>query len=108
MAFNSLSFLIFFPIVVFLYFICPPKVQWPFLLIASYIFYLYADPRLILFLLTTTVSSFLAGRVLGYLNKKDTAQSKAYKKKIVLILALVLNLGILFLLKYYIAYRHKS
>lgn len=101
MAFNSLSFLIFFPIVVFLYFICPPKVQWPFLLIASYIFYLYADPRLILFLLTTTVSSFLAGRVLGYLNKKDTAQSKAYKKKIVLILALVLNLGILFLLKYY-------
>ena len=44
MAFNSLSFLIFFPIVVFLYFICPPKVQWPFLLIASYIFYLYADP----------------------------------------------------------------
>ena len=86
---------------VFLYFICPPKVQWPFLLIASYIFYLYADPRLILFLLTTTVSSFLAGRVLGYLNKKDTAQSKAYKKKIVLILALVLNLGILFLLKYY-------
>ena len=35
MLFNSLSFLIFFPVVVGIYFIIPRKVRWVWLLIAS-------------------------------------------------------------------------
>ena len=40
MLFNSLSFLIFFPVVVGIYFIIPRKVRWVWLLIASYYYYM--------------------------------------------------------------------
>ena len=40
MLFNSLDFLIFFPIVTLLYFIIPRKVRYLFLLAASYSFYM--------------------------------------------------------------------
>ncbi|RME06361.1 MAG: poly(beta-D-mannuronate) O-acetylase, partial [Deltaproteobacteria bacterium] len=40
MLFNSLEFLIFFPLVVFLYFLTPYRFRWSLLLAASYYFYM--------------------------------------------------------------------
>ena len=40
MLFNSFEFLIFFPVVTLIYFALPKKVQWIWLLIMSYFFYM--------------------------------------------------------------------
>ena len=45
MLFNSIDFLIFFPIVTLLYFTLPKRVRWVWLLIASYYFYMSWNPR---------------------------------------------------------------
>ena len=45
MVFNSVQFLIFFPLVTLLYFVLPQRVRWVWLLAASYYFYLCWNPR---------------------------------------------------------------
>lgn len=54
MLFNSLSFLIFFPIVVLLYFVCPARFRYIWLLIASYYFYMSWDPVFAILILFCT------------------------------------------------------
>ena len=93
MLFNSLSFLLFFPVVCVLYY-CIPNSQvrarnW-FLLIASYYFYMNWEPAYALLLLTSTVVTYFSS--LGIENMKDQ-----HKKKLCLITSLVLNIAILFL-----------
>ena len=44
MLFNSLAFLVFFPVVVGLYFGLPHRWRWTLLLAASYFFYMYWKP----------------------------------------------------------------
>ena len=52
MLFNSLSYLIFFPIVAFVYYVVPwQKVRNLLLLAASYYFYMCWDPRFIFLML---------------------------------------------------------
>ena len=48
MVFNSVGFLIFFPIVLLLYFALPKKLSWVMLLLASYYFYISWNVNLIL------------------------------------------------------------
>jgi alginate O-acetyltransferase complex protein AlgI len=45
MLFNSLSFFIFFPLVVSLYFLLPQRWRWGLLLTASCIFYMFFIPK---------------------------------------------------------------
>ncbi|HRZ39470.1 MAG TPA: MBOAT family protein, partial [Candidatus Omnitrophota bacterium] len=45
MLFNSPQFIIFFPIVVLLYFLCPYRFRWVLLLCASYYFYMCWEAR---------------------------------------------------------------
>ncbi len=45
MLFNSIDFLIFFPVVVLFYFALPKRVRWIWLLGASYYFYMSWNPR---------------------------------------------------------------
>ena len=40
MLFNSFEFLIFFPVVTAVYFLLPGKIQWIWLLVMSYFFYM--------------------------------------------------------------------
>lgn len=93
MLFNSIDFLIFFPIVAIIYFMIPTlKYRNLFLLVASYYFYMNWKPVYALLLLTSTVVTYLAA--LGI--SKYPA-----KKKWFLISSLVINLGILFFFKYF-------
>ena len=95
MVFNSLEFLIFFPIVLLLYFfVVPKKYNWVMLLAASYYFYLTWKWQLIYLIVFTTVVSFVSGIVISRAQKKST-------KKIFLVLTLTVCLGVLFFYKYF-------
>lgn len=93
MNFNSLQFLIYLPTVVSLYYILPKWLKNPMLLCASYFFYMCWNPTYALLMLTSTIVTYLSGRLMG---------SKAFgHKKIWLVLSFVINIGILFFFKYF-------
>ena len=100
MLFNSINFLIFFPIVTLLYFIIPHRVRYIWLLIASYYFYMAWNPVYALLMLTSTFITYLSGILIDRANNLGGGNAEKLKKLWV-ILSLVLNLSILFFFKYF-------
>lgn len=96
MLFNSLTFAIFLPVVFALYWFASRtrNVQNMLLLVASYVFYGWWDWRFLSLLLVSTIIDFSIGRSLQH-----TANEP--RRRGLLILSLVVNLGILFTFKYY-------
>jgi len=94
MLFNSYTFLVFFAIVLILH-------NLPFswktkkinLLLASYVFYAAWNPPFILLLWLSTLVDFFVGRALY-------TQENKYKKKLLLVVSLIGNLGMLCYFKY--------
>ncbi len=60
MAFTTLTFIIFMAVVFTLYYIIPGDRQWKLLLVASWIFYAWASPIYLLFLLFIVTVTYLA------------------------------------------------
>lgn len=101
MVFNSMEFLVFFPIVVFIYYLIPLKYRYTWLLISSYYFYYTCSPEYVILLLGTTLITYGSGRLLGIIDKKDIANSKALiARKVVLTICVIVNLMPLFFYKY--------
>lgn len=100
MLFNSVSFLIFFPIVVMIYFLVPRRVKYLWLLGASYYFYMSWNPRYALLMLAATIITWGGGLLLAAWGQNSGKRAKRVK---VMCLAggIVLILGILFVFKYY-------
>lgn len=99
MLFNSMDFLLFFPVVVFLYYVIPEKIRNGYLLFTSYFFYMCWNPKYILLILFVTIISYFGGRLIDRIKKKK----QIYAKKsliIVTMVAIVLNISILFFFKY--------
>ena len=94
MLFNSIEFLIFFPIVLFLYYALAPKHRWVMLLIASYYFYMRWNPAYIVLIVLATAINYFAA--LGI----DKYRQDKLKSKIFLAIGMVTSLGILFIFKY--------
>lgn len=94
MTFNSLSFLIFFPVVTVLYFLLPQRWRWVWLLAASYYFYMSWNPALVFLILFTTLVSYWAG-----IRLEDTQDAK--KRHSYLLITLIASLGVLFFFKYF-------
>ncbi len=94
MLFNSVEFLVFFPIVVTAYFFCPQRYRWALLLVASYFFYAAWRLEYALLLLISTVVDYIAARQMGEI--ADQAGRRKY-----LFLSLAVNLGLLFIFKYF-------
>jgi alginate O-acetyltransferase complex protein AlgI len=93
MLFNSMAFAIFLPVVFLLYWICPSKYRYVFLLAVSYYFYMSLDVRYVFLLLFTTVISYLLARSFNI--------SKSLRaKRIELVLGILSLAGVLFLYKY--------
>jgi alginate O-acetyltransferase complex protein AlgI len=92
MLFNSFQYLIFFPVVVFLYFLLPHKIRWVHLLLASCYFYMTFIPIYILILFLTIIIDYFAGIFIEKTNGK--------RKKIFLLLSLISNISILGYFKY--------
>ena len=98
MTFNSINFILFFPIVVLLYFLVPRRVKNIWLLICSYFFYMSWNPRYVVLIAFSTLITWLGGRMIGRL--KNSAGSTG-KQKLCLALCIVSNLLILAFFKYY-------
>lgn len=94
MVFNSYSFFLFFPIVVLVHFLLPKKVQYIWLLVASYYFYMNWDARYVLLLLFSTAVTYLSGIAL------ERVQTDRARKAAVAV-SFVLNIGVLFFFKYF-------
>lgn len=62
MALNSFSFLAFLALVITIYYIVPKKYQWCILLAASYTFYLFSGVKPVIYIIWTTLFTYLAGR----------------------------------------------
>ncbi len=95
MLFNSIEYLIFFPIVIFFYFLLPHKIKWAFLLAASYYFYMCWKIEYILLIIISTLIDYYAALQMAKHKKNKRRRTKF------LILSLCSNLGILFGFKYF-------
>jgi len=93
MLFNSIDYLIFFPVVVALYFAMPVKWRWLLLLLASYFFYMCWKVEYVILIMISTLVDYYVGIKMGQLTSRK-------KKKPYLILSLLVNLGMLAGFKY--------
>lgn len=95
MLFNSAAFLLFFPTVCIIYYAIPSlKLRNLFLLAASYWFYMNWEPAYALLLLSSTLITWTAALL------TDKCRSRS-RRKLALTAAVVANLAILFVFKYY-------
>ncbi len=93
MSFISISFLLFFPAVVLLYYILPHSFRWIWLLAASCIFYMAFIPKYIFILLFTIVVDYTAAIFIE--------RAEGVARKYWLTASIVANLGVLAVFKYY-------
>ena len=96
MLFNSIDFLVFFPIVVSVFFIIPKKIRYIWLLVASYYFYMSWQPKYASLIALSTVITYASGILIEYYRK----QNKPTAMKLCVAGSLISNLGILCLFKY--------
>jgi len=94
MNFNSIEFLIFYPIVLLLNYIVPLKYRWIALLAFSYYFYMSWNPSLIFLILFTTLVSWVCSLIIEKTDKQSV-------KKLCITVTLLICLGVLFFFKYY-------
>lgn len=92
MLFNSLDFILFFPIVWVFYRITPQRIKWLVLLVASYYFYMSWKVEYALLIIFSTVVDYYAALAIEKYHDK---------KRIWVSLSLATNLGLLFFFKYF-------
>lgn len=101
MLFNSINFMVFFPIVVLVYFVIPKKIKHIWLLVASYFFYMCWNAKYIVLILTSTVITYVSGLLIDRAKESDYKIQTQHKiKKVVVFASIILNLTILFYFKY--------
>ena len=93
MSFNSLHFIVFFPVVAILYFLISNRFRWVLLLIASYYFYACWKPEYLVLLVAATLLNYAVGLALG----KEESHTR---RKFLLSVSLLGSLGLLFGFKY--------
>lgn len=101
MLFNSIDFLIFFPIVLIVYFIFPNKIKYLWLLAASYYFYMCWNAKYALLILVSTIITYVSGLLLEKVKRTKFERKKIkYIKNWIVAGSFALNLSILFYFKY--------
>ncbi len=118
MSFISIEFALFVALVLLLYYIVPKRLRWIVLLVASYVFYALNSAADLVYIIFTTVSTYICTYLIEqvsvkqecYLNenkdilsreeKKAYKESSKKKQKRYLAACLLLNFGILAFLKY--------
>ncbi|MDF2539730.1 MAG: putative rane protein [Herbinix sp.] len=118
MLFTSFQFILFLTVLFVVYYLIPKKFQWMLLLLASYIFYSFAGSKYLFYILITTVSTYFTGRMLNQIQSISAAYLKENKETLTredrkaykagmkkkqrrwLTICLLLNLGILGVIKY--------
>ena len=93
MEFNSINFMIFFPVVLALYFVIPKALRQIWLLAASYYFYMSWNPQYAILIAVSTVITYISGLLIEVVKGK-------HRKQFVVAGSLVSNLAILAVFKY--------
>src|ERR1019366_5708975 len=93
MLFNSIKFLVFYPVVTLLYYILPQRLRWAVLLAASASFYMAFVPAYILILFFTILIDYNAGLLIE--------GSVGRRRRFYLLLSLIANIGVLAFFKYF-------
>ena len=70
MLFNSVDFLVFFPIVTLIYFLIPHKIRYLWLLVCSYYFYMCWNAMYALLLFASTMITWVSGLAIAAAAKK--------------------------------------
>ncbi len=98
MQFNSVHFILFFPIVICLYYVIPDRIKNLFLLFASYYFYMSWNAGYLILIMVTTIVTFLGALIVS--KARDSKNNQNKQAKIAVILCVIVNLGLLFYFKY--------
>jgi len=115
MSITSLNFALFVIAVVIIYYLMPKKTRWVVLLISSYVFYGFFGLKYLVFILITTLSTYLSASFIynehiacklslakaGREEKRVISNSSKRKRKRYLVFSLLLNFGILVFFKYF-------
>ena len=88
-----LYFIVFLPVVVVLYQFCPKKFRKYVLLLANYAFFYTWSKFFLVYQVITMVITYVSSKIIDHTTNKKT-------KKFILFLAIVINLGVLVVLKY--------
>jgi alginate O-acetyltransferase complex protein AlgI len=94
MKFNSIAFLLFFPIIVTAFFNLPHRWRWVLLLGASYLFYASWNSKYIVVLFAMTAIGYFSGWLLE-------TQDGLPARRLILTVSLLASLGVLFFFKYF-------
>ncbi|WP_224483749.1 MBOAT family O-acyltransferase [Robertkochia aurantiaca] len=101
MLFNSFDFLFFFPLVALVFYLLPHFIRWAWLLLASYFFYMWLEPSLIILLMASTCLDYFCALKMEQINQLK-------RRKFYLWLSIGGNLGMLFFFKYFIFFTESS
>ncbi len=94
MVFSSITFLFYFlPIVLAVYYIVPKKAKNFVLLISSFLFYYFGEPKYVLLMAFSIILTYIFGRLIAKYQKAEYA-------KLFLILAIICSVGLLVYFKY--------
>ena len=96
MGITSFDFLCFFAVILIVYYLIPGKLQWGLLLVCSVAYYLFSGNGMLIIYPVVSVTACYAGIYL--LSSVPTEDSK--KRKGILALTVMVNIGILVVLKY--------
>ena len=97
MLFNSSQFLVFFPIVVFLYYAIPKKWRYLWLFGASYYFYMCWNVKYVFLLFASTLVTYISGLLL---ERAERSSKPNQEKKWIVAGSFIINLCILIYFKY--------
>lgn len=99
MLFNSIHFMVFFPIVLAVYFLIPRKLRELWLLVVSYYFYMSWNPWYAILIAASTILTYCSGLLIEKCKDTEYGFCK-YGKTIILVVCLISNLAILAVFKY--------
>ena len=103
MLFNSIDFLIFYPIALLFYFALPQKIKWVWLLVCSTYFYMNWNAKYIILIWFSIVVTYLGSLLITKIKKNKKNDRKKNKKQALTVLTVVIliNLAVFFVFKYY-------
>lgn len=102
MVFNSVDFLVFFPVAAVGYYVIPHGFRYIWLLLCSYYFYMCWNPAYALLIMASTVTTYLSGIAMEWIEAKEWDDAvKSKRKKLCVAVSFIINLGILGYFKYF-------
>ena len=87
MLFNSINFIIFFPVVLIVYFVIPKKIKNFWLLLASYYYYMCWNAKYAILILISTVITYASGLLIDRVNKTDLDDAVKKRRKNLIVAA---------------------